>query len=174
MVSFWGPVMDWLTSLLFGSKTLAFTAVFLVAMALPLGLVTAAAVLSGQAGRETLVKNFARFGYAVIPLDLAGHIAHNLFHLLAEGKSVFYNTAAIFGYQVTGPLGLVPTGAIQLLQYVTVGLGLAGSILAAYQIVRRSQGGRLSLGVLWPHLAVIALFGIVNLYLFTLPMAHRV
>ena len=42
-------------------------------------------------------ENFARFGYAVIPLDLAGHMAHNLFHLLAESGSVVYNVAALAG-----------------------------------------------------------------------------
>ena len=41
--------------------------------------------------------NFARFGYALIPLDVAAHLAHNLFHLLAEGGSVFYTVAALFG-----------------------------------------------------------------------------
>ncbi len=46
---------------------------------------------------ETWKRNFARFGYAVIALDLAGHIAHNLFHLLSEGRSVLYTAINAFG-----------------------------------------------------------------------------
>ena len=47
---------------------------------------------SGNLQRDTqqLVQNFARFGYALIALDVAGHMAHNLFHLLAEGKGILF------------------------------------------------------------------------------------
>ena len=37
MLSFWEPVMDGLTHLLVGSRTLAFTAIFTTAMAVPFG-----------------------------------------------------------------------------------------------------------------------------------------
>ena len=86
MLGFWGSLMASLRSMLLGSQVLAFTSVFLVAMGLPFGLVLAASVLSGDTRGESVARNFARFGYAVIPLDLAGHMAHNLFHLLAEGQ----------------------------------------------------------------------------------------
>lgn len=81
MVSYWQPAMAWTMGLLFGNKTLAFTAIFLVARAIPFGIMVGASRLSGSVTGEGFAKNFARFGYAVIPLDLAGHVAHNLFHL---------------------------------------------------------------------------------------------
>lgn len=174
MVSFWGPVMAAFTAALFGSKTLAFTALFLLAMALPFGIMAAASRVSSKATGESFSQNFARFGYAVIALDLAGHIAHNLFHLLAESRSIFYNTAALFGYQVTGPAALVDTQTIQLLQFTVLGLGVAGSIFTAWKIANRNRAGESALKAFWPHLAVLILFGIVNVYLFTLPMSHRV
>jgi len=174
MVSFWEPVMEALTGAMLGSRVLAFTAVFLAAMALPFGLVAGASKLSGQARGEDFSRNFARFGYAVIPLDLAGHIAHNLFHLLAEGKSVFYNVAGLFGYYVTGPASLVSTGTIQIMQWVLIGLGTAASVFTAYKIAQRSSNGVYSWRALIPHFAVLVLFGLVNIYLFTLPMSHRV
>jgi len=174
MLSFWEPIMEALTGALLGSRVLAFTAVFVVAMALPFGIVAVASRLSGKSTGETFAKNFARFGYAVIPLDLAGHIAHNLFHLLAEGKSIFYNGAALFGYQVTGPANVLPMSTIQVLQFATLALGIGGSIFTAYKIAGRGKNDGTGLKAFWPHLLVLVLFGLINVYLFTLPMSHRV
>jgi len=172
MLSFFGPVMDWLMSFVFGSKTLAFTVLFLVAMGVPFAMVAGAAKLSGKVTAESFVQNFARFGYAVIPLDLAGHIAHNMFHLLAEGKSIVYNTAALFGHQITGPAAFLPASTIQLVQFAVLGIGLGGSVFTAYKIATREKGPGLK--AFWPHLIVLVIFGLVNLYLFTMPMSHRV
>ncbi len=172
MLSFFHPIMDGLQALLFGSEAAAFTVIFLAAMAAPFGLTALASRIGGGLTGESFARNFARFGYAVIPLDLAGHIAHNLFHLLAEGKSIFYNVAALLGYQITGSAALVDAGTIQLLQFATLGLGVAGSIYTAYQIARKGYGG--SLKAFWPHLIVLVIFGLVNLFLFTMPMEHRV
>ena len=163
MLSFWEPVMDGLTHLLVGSRTLAFTAIFTTAMAVPFGVMMGAARLSGAATGESVAKNFARFGYAVIPLDLAGHVAHNLFHLLSEGKAVFFNAAE-----------LVSPGTVTMLQFVIVGLGIAGSVYTATRIAQRSGSAAHPLQALLPHGIVLILFGLVNLYLFTLPMVHRV
>ncbi len=174
MLSFWEPTMEWLTSSLLGSRTLAFTAIFLAAMGLPFGVMAAVAKLSGASADESFHDNFARFGYAVIPLDLAGHIAHNLFHLLAEGKSIFYNLAALFGRHVTGPAALLSPGTIQALQFATLGLGIAGAMYTAYRIAGHSKANSNKLQTLWPHLAVLLLFGLLNIYLFTMPMSHRV
>jgi hypothetical protein len=175
MLSFWEPVMDWLTHLLVGSRTLAFTAIFTTAMAVPFGVMMGAARLSGAATGESVAKNFARFGYAVIPLDLAGHVAHNLFHLLSEGKAVFFNAAALVDYHVTGSAELVSPGTVTMLQFVIVGLGIAGSVYTATRIAQRSGSAAAPpLQVLLPHGIVLVLFGLVNLYLFTLPMVHRV
>lgn len=174
MVEFWQPIMSGMTHFLLGSKTLAFTALFLAAMAIPFAMVAGAAKWSGKATGETFVQNFARFGYAVIPLDLAGHIGHNMFHLLAEGKSIFYNAAALVGYHVTGPDAIVSPGTLQFLQFLVLGLGIGGSIFTAYKIAHRNRSGESSFRALWPHLLVIVLFGLMNIYLFMQPMAHRV
>lgn len=174
MLSFWEPLMASLGGVLFGSRVAAFTAVFLVAMALPFGLVAGAAQFSRGSRRESLLQNFARFGYAIIPLDLAGHLAHNAFHLLAESRVIAYNAAAEVGVYVTGPAALLPAPTIQALQFGVLALGIAGSLYTAWRISQRSAAGTGPARGLWPHFAVIVLFGVVNVYLFTLPMAHRV
>ncbi|HEY3366979.1 MAG TPA: hypothetical protein VGK74_18155 [Symbiobacteriaceae bacterium] len=90
-----------------------------------------------------------------------------MFHLLAEGKSIFYNAAALFGYPVTGPAALFSMGTIQILQFIALGIG--GAVFTAYKIAGKGKPR-----AFWPHVAVLAVFSIVNLDLFTLPMQHRV
>jgi hypothetical protein len=101
-------------------------------------------------------------------------VAHNLFHLLSEGKAVAFNAAALVDFHVTGSAELVSAGTIQMLQFAIVALGIVGSIHAARRIAARSGSTVPTLRTLAPHLVVLVLFGIVNLYLFTLPMVHRV
>ncbi len=174
MLPFWEPLQATLRDALFESRVAAFTAVFLVAMGLPFGLVALAACVSGPARAEGFAQNFARFGYAVIPLDLAGHVAHNLFHRLAEGRTVAFNAAGLFGVQVMGSGSVLPMREIQALQFAVLFLGIGGSLYTAYRISQRFQGGSGPSRGLWPHVVVIVLFALANLYLFTLPMAHRV
>jgi hypothetical protein len=174
MLSFWEPLMEPLQGVLLGSRVAAFTSVFLVAMAVPFLMMATAAYLTGAQTGESLTRTFSRFGYAVIPLDLAGHMAHNFFHLFAEGKAVAFNTAALFDVYVTGSLALFSTATIQALQFGVLGLGVAGSIFTAYKISQRGTGQRGSLRAFLPQLVVLIIFGLVNVYLLTLPMAHRV
>src|SRR5690554_2663451 len=65
-----------------------------VAVTVPVALLAIASRVAAAGNLESTAKNFARFGYALIPLDVAAHLAHNLFHLLAEGGSVYTTVAA--------------------------------------------------------------------------------
>ncbi len=75
---------------------------------------------------------------------------------------------------MTGSTALLPAPAIQALQFVLLGLGIAGSLVTAHQLARRAAGRSSTIRVLAPQLAVLLVFSLVNVYLFTLPMAHRV
>jgi len=66
-----------------------------VGVSVPVASLALAAKIASRGNLENTVKNFARFGYTLIPLDVAAHVAHNLFHLLAEGNSVFYTVGAL-------------------------------------------------------------------------------
>jgi ferredoxin len=148
-----------------------FTVAFICSMLIPIGLLWLAARLTAGSSqpKDAVMKNFIRFGYAIIPLDLAGHLAHNLFHAFTEGKAVWFNTTGLFGYPMSGDLALASTGVVQLLQYLVVVLGLAGSVYAVYRI-----GGRASWRKLLPYYALMLLLAAINIYLFSLPMMHRV
>jgi hypothetical protein len=151
-----------------------FTFTFLIAMGLPIGLLTLAALAAGKINGDSLAHNFAKFGYAIIPLDIAGHVAHNLFHLLAEGKAVAFTALELTGQQVTETsTAFVSTSTIQILQYILVVLGVLGSIYTIYRIAKKQYGEGKIWSTLVPYAVLIIAFGILNLWLFALPMSMR-
>lgn len=151
-----------------------FTIVFVVGVSLPVGLLAIAGKVAGKANLESTRQNFARFGYALIPLDVAGHVAHNLFHLLAEGKSVFYSVGSLFGHGATGSTALVGNGTIRILQFMVLALGLWGSFYTVRRITyRRYSDPEIRKATLLPYSILIGVLGALNVALFLFPMAHR-
>jgi polyferredoxin len=176
MLDVWGTWLDWIgTATGITSPSAIFTLAFAIAVAAPVGLLVLASRLASRGNLESTKLNFARFGYALIPLDVAGHIAHNLFHLLAEGKAVAFTVMGLFGGAPSAEsAALADMGTIQVLQYLVLALGLWGSLYTA----RRIAHGRYRTPVrrratLVPMTALIVLLGAVNVWMFALPMAHR-
>jgi hypothetical protein len=117
---------------------------------------------------------FARFGYSMIPLDIAGHIAHNMFHLLAEGKAVWFTAMPLFGATAgEGSAAIASPGTIQVLQYVIVALGTVASLYTAKRIAKAHTGARPWTATIAPFAAIIIMFAVINIGLFAMPMAHR-
>ncbi|MEU6538985.1 4Fe-4S binding protein [Streptomyces sp. NPDC047000] len=195
MLGVWNDVLDWISGT-FGitGRGVIFTAAFAVAIAVPAALLAAASFVASRVAGGTVRDNFTRFGYALIPLDVAGHVAHNLFHLLAEGRSVFYTALEALGRQGSygASTAFVPTGTIQVLQYAVVALGVTGSAYTAWRIARgpAAAGTAPSAGsagpggaagpaaartwaTLAPYAVLLLVFGAFNVYLFALPMAMR-
>jgi polyferredoxin len=176
MLDLWQGVLEWVGRVTgLTSYPVIFTIAFVVAVATPLGAVWLASTAAARRNGATAAANFAAFGYALIPLDVAGHIAHNLFHLLAEGRSVVYTAAALFGHDGhTGSAAVLSTPAIQVLQYAVLAVGVAGSAYTAYRIAGHRHGGTpAARATLTPYLVVIAVFAAANIALFALPMAMR-
>lgn len=171
MLEIWQEILQGIESVT-GTSIYAinFTIAYVLSMLLPIGLLWLTAKITTKQWPSTTVKeNFVRFGYAIIPLDLAGHLAHNLFHILTEGKAVWFNTVSLFGIQLTGDLSLASTSTVQVLQYLIVVLGLVGSGYSVYRI-----GNKGSFGKLLPYYSLMILLAIMNMYLFSIPMSHRV
>ncbi|ADU48612.1 4Fe-4S binding protein [Intrasporangium calvum] len=176
MLNVWSTFLDWIgTSTGITSPSAIFTVAFTIAVGAPVGLLVLASQVASRGNLESTKLNFARFGYALIPLDVAGHIAHNLFHLLAEGKSVLFTVVALFGGDAgDGSAALLDTGTIQILQYVVLALGLAGSVYAARRIARgRYRTAARRRVTLVPMISLIVLLAGLNVWMFALPMAHR-
>ena len=147
---------------------------FAIGVSILVALLALAAKVAARGNIESTVKNFARLGYALIPLDVAAHVAHNLFHLLAEGKSVFYTVGALFGRHDEGSAALVGNGTILVLQFAILALGLAGSLYTARRIAHRrylTPARRRS--TLIPFTVLIGVLAALNVAMFLFPMAHR-
>lgn len=176
MLEVWTDVLAWLQRTTgVTSYPVIFTIAFAIAVSLPVGLLAGAARLASVHNLESTRLNFARFGYALIPLDVAAHIAHNLFHLLAEGGSVVTTVAALVGIEAgDGDPALAGNGTIQVLQFALLALGVAGSLYAAWRITRRRYRTAARRRTTFaPMAALVLLLGAVNVWLFLLPMAHR-
>ena len=148
-----------------------FTVAFIIAMIIPVAMLWVTSLLvSSKKNMQSVKEYFVRFGYAIIPLDLAGHIAHNLFHILTEGKAIGYNTLALFGMKMqAGDLAFTSTFTVQVLQFIIIGLGFFGSAYTVYKMSDKKTFRRMV-----PFYALMLVFAVANIYLFTLPMDHRV
>ena len=175
MLGVWSEMLAWVDRTTgITSYPVIFTAAFAVGVSIPVALLALAAKVAARGNLESALKNFARFGYALIPLDVAAHVAHNLFHLLAEGNSVFYTVTALFGAHNSGPTALVGNGAIQVLQFALLALGLAGSLYTVKRIAHRrylTPGRRLSTMI--PFTTLIVVLAALNVAMFMVPMTHR-
>jgi polyferredoxin len=178
MLGFWEDILAWLEQTT-GTTSYAvnYTIAFTVAISLPILLLLLASRGAAFLGHGSTGQLFTSFGYALIPLDIAAHIAHNLFHLLAEGKSIFVTGLALFGRESgEGSAAVAGANTIQALQYTILALGVAGSVYTAYRIAAARSDrlprltGRLLLA---PYASLILVLAGLNVWLFALPMAHR-
>ncbi|MCM3600764.1 4Fe-4S binding protein [Robertmurraya korlensis] len=172
MLEIWGQILETI-SIVTGTSNYVvnFTIAFIISMTLPILLLLGAAKLATLLGMpNSIKKNFILFGYAFIPLDLAGHLGHNLFHIITEGKAIWYNSLAFIGKEITsGDLSLATTSTVQMLQYFIITIGFLGSTYTAYKM-----GKKASFKAMMPYYGLMLLLGIINIYLFSLPMSHRV
>jgi polyferredoxin len=175
MLEAWTDVLAWIERVTgISSYPVVFTIAFALAVSVPVALLALTSRAAARHNLESTRQNFARFGYALIPLDIAGHIAHNLFHLLAEGGSVVYTVAALGGYDGTGSPAVAGSGTIRVLQFLVLGLGVAGSLYTAKRIAHhRYRTAERRRWTLLPYTNLIVGLAAVNVVLFLFPMAHR-
>jgi Polyferredoxin len=175
MLAVWKELLAGLENLT-GTTNYAFifTITFAIAMLIPILLVGLAALVAKVFNHDSLLSNFTRFGYALIPLDMAGHIAHNLFHLLAEGKAVFFTAFPLFGQPLpVASTAFVSSPTIQIFQYILIALGIFASLYTVYRIARKQLKQHNKWLSFAPYAVLIVLLGAINVFLFMLPMAMR-
>ncbi len=176
MLEVWGSALKWLEHAT-GTTSfyVTFTITFALSIALPVALLSLASWAAGRSNRESFVANFTRFGYAIIALDIAGHIAHNLFHLLAEGKSVAYTGLALLGTTATehASTAILDSATIQVLQYLLIALGLIGSLYTVLKIASAQVSRPQRWGTALPFALMIVILTVINVWLFALPMGMR-
>ncbi len=178
MLEVWQKVNTWLIISLGVGRIAAFTLFFAIAVAIPVLLIWAIAQMGG---RELRGEHFGLLGLSLIPFNLGSHIAHNLLHLLAEGKLLAVMVKNIFlpGTATVSSLDLAanPTVIMLLdqptivaLQNITLLLGAVGSFYAVYKL-RQQQ--RISLPVTTVFMIVLAGFLLLNFWMLGQPMMLR-
>lgn len=194
MLEVWEPFMTWFENTTgIANFYIAWTLIFAVAMLIPVLLMLCASFVSGltagasqhpdmihdptaQAGlpsgapQAALLSNFIRYGYALIPLGLGIHLAHNAKHFLGEGLSVIYTSGSLVGMDITGDLSLLNMPTIQVIQYILSVLGVVAAVYTAHRISLNNPDSRSSA---LPYVIVILLFGAIALWMYSVPMAAR-
>jgi polyferredoxin len=175
MLEVWSAMLAWLEKVTGTSNyAITFSITFLISIIIPVALLGIASLVAAKINKVPLLTNFTRFGYAIIALDVAGHIAHNLFHLLAEGKSILYTAMALFGNEVHGASpAIFGMDTILLLQYGLIALGFIGSLFTVYHIAKNHHGQAKMWPTFAPYAVLAVILTIANIYLFMLPMAMR-
>jgi NAD-dependent dihydropyrimidine dehydrogenase PreA subunit len=147
----------------------------------PAVLLAGAAWLSrrGSGVREPLLPVVARFSYALVPLGFAIWLGHYSFHLLT-GLWTFVPVAqsalADLGLPLLGAprwgLSGVPAALVTPLEQGFLGLGLLGSLLAAWQIAGRDGAPRPARAFA-PWAALVVLLWMTAMWLLAQPMEMR-
>ncbi len=176
MLEAWPPILRMLEKAV-GTTNYAvtFSLAFLISIIIPIALLALTSWIASMINLESTLVNFTRFGYALIVLDMAGHMAHNLFHLLAEGKAIMFTGLALLGQDVGHDVSaaLMAPQTIQWLQFLLIGLGLAGSVYTCYRIAQSNYSAANKWRTFAPYAVLMILFAAMNIYLFILPMAMR-
>jgi len=147
--------------LVYGVLLAAFMAAPLIGLALA-GLLSQA--LDGVLRHAEVLQNIVTFGYAIIPLALAGHVAHGLYHLLTRSRTVPFALLALVGwFPSNNHSGWLTRSAVFQVEIAVLTLGAAGSLYVAYRLAR-AQARRSPWTAFFPHgLLLLALLA-ANLY----------
>ena len=174
MLKIWDPILKGLEKILGTSNYMVtFTVAYIIAMLIPLGLMALVSALSSKASKERTMQTFARFGYAIIPLDLAGHLAHNLLHLFNEGGSLMITFQKFLGQMpMSMDMAILPMDIIKTMQYIFIAVGIFGSWYCIRRISKCNPETD-SWKVRLPMNGLLVILGVINFILFYLPMMER-
>jgi polyferredoxin len=195
MLEVWEPFMEWFEGTTgITDFTIAWTVIFAGAMLIPVLLMLVSSFIStlfpekiglpgmipdqnaeatlvpGSIVEKTMFSNFVRYGYALIPLGLGIHLAHNAKHFLGEGLSVIYTSASLVGMSLTGDMSILNMPTIQIIQYILTSLGILGSVFTAHRISLNKQSSKAEV---LPYILLILMFGAIALWMYSVPMAAR-
>ena len=163
-------------------QVLAFSLGMVLVLAVPVLVFLGVSWVSKKLGRlERTREVFIAYAYALLPLALLYHAAHNVQHLLREGQKIMPLLSDpmgwgwdLFGTATWKVAPLASMGSIQYTQVALVLLGHAFTAFVAYRISLRQSAVRAdALRSLAPVLIIALGFSLVNLWLLAQPMQMR-
>jgi polyferredoxin/YHS domain-containing protein len=139
MTPSWGILIGWLNRSLSLGNMLAFSLGMTLLMLLPIVIYAAIARISYQLGKSRTTvgqlsfhEYFERYAYALLPIALFYHLAHNMEHLLMEGPKVVATISDPFGWNWnllgTAHWKVPPLVSLDVLWIMQVALVLVGHV----------------------------------------------
>jgi ferredoxin len=128
---------------------------------------------SGRISGLGLTASLGAFGYAYVPLALAGHLGHNYSHLLLEGPvalQVILSEAGLITLPQASVEAVPDYSGVILLALAVLLAGIAAAFYVMRKLARRYASTRQAA---WPQYALLAVFSLAYLVMFLLPMNPR-
>lgn len=128
---------------------------------------------SGRLSGMGLASSLAVFGYAYVPLALAGHLGHNLSHLLLEGPwaaQVILSQVGLISLPSTVTETVPDFTPVVFLSWGVLLVGVAGAFYVLYRLGRRYGS---TPWAFWPQFVLLAAFSLAYMVMFLLPMNPR-
>lgn len=184
----WARLTDWLSHSLSLSALLAFSLGMTLLLLAPIALYAVLVGISYSLGNASTASGkisfydyFVRYAYALLPIALFYHLAHNMEHLLMEGPKVVALVSDPFGWNWnlfgTANWSIPPLVSLDVLWIVQVVLVLVGHVYSLWiahhasrqhfanvASARRSQ---------LPVLVAMIAFSVFSLWLLKQPMEMR-
>jgi len=187
MTPVWQQLIDAIRSAGGVGRVLGFSLGMALLMIGPMAAYAVLVAISMRLGRETSRRPmhyrdyFIRYAYALLPIALFYHIAHNMEHLLMEGPKVVAMASDPFGWgwNILGTAGWVipPLISLDKLWLIQVFLVLVGHVyslwIAQKTSLRLFGGSRAAFRSQLPMLAAMIAFSVFSLWLLKQPMEMR-
>ena len=178
----WENWMKVITAATHLNENTVFSVLFLPIVLLPLGLYLLISKVSiNLNGNKNDLKNaFVHYAYAFIPIGLTMHLAHNVFHLFAEGITIIPILSDPFGYGWnlfgTANLNMAPLLTIESMKMIQLSLVILGyftAVYVAYRISLSIYERKVASRTFLPMMLLMIIFTIANLWILDIPMLHR-
>ncbi len=184
MTAAWGSLVDRARAAFSLSEAAAFSMGMVAVMVGPVLLYAGVVWVSRLAGGDRsrpYREHFIRYAYALLPIALFYHLAHNSEHLLMEGQRIVALASDPFGFEWdlfgTASWDLGPMVSVTTLWVLQVLLVLVGHVYSLW--IARDVAGRLHPGAAaarasqLPLLVSMIAFSVMSLWLLKQPMAMR-
>jgi polyferredoxin len=184
MTAAWGTVVDSIRHTLGVGEPTAFSIGMAGIMVGPVVLYAALVAISRWSALAPIHgyrEHFIRYAYALLPIALFYHLAHNSEHLLIEGQKLVALFSDPFGYEWnllgTAHWRVGPLASVQTLWGVQVLLVMIGHVYSLWA-ARRAAGAlfshpRPAFRSQLPMLAAMIMFSVMSLWLLKQPMEMR-
>ena len=182
MTPVWFEIVGSTEATLGVQRSFAFVILMLVILTFPIGIYAIICALAARlSGRLTTRSVFIEYAYAMLPIALFYHLAHNAEHFLMEGPRIFTLVSDPFGWSwdLFGTAGLkmgpwISLEGLWILQVTLIIIGHIYGLWVSSRITRRLVTDRKpAIASQIPMLFAMVLFSFASLWLLNQPMEMR-